>query len=409
MSIPVLLPKLGNSVESSIIAAWLKQPGDPVTEGEVLCTVETDKTTMEVVSPASGVLLSQLAQPGDDVPVQTVIAHIGTPGSAADAVAPGVSPRARATAETRGVSLDGVTGSGPNGRIIERDVPAATGTRTTPVATPVAKAMLASGDYTAPTHGSGPGGIVTKADVLAASAPPIAINDDGVVVPLSPTRKRIAGRMRDSLSQTAQLSMTASADARALQSYRARLKHSDDTTGLRDITLNDLVLCAVARTLPRFPELNATFIDAALRQYTRAHLAFAVDTPRGLLVPVIRDAHTLSLRALAEQTRTLSAACREGRIAAADLSGGTFTVSNLGGFGIEHFTPILNPPQVAILGVGNINLKAVAGDGDGEVRHIPHLGLSLTIDHQVVDGAPAARFLQALTRALSAFDLTLAG
>ena len=239
------------------------------------------------------------------------------------------------------------------------------------------------------------------------AAAQVGAADDGVLVPLSTMRKIIAERMRGSLQNAAQLTMHASADARALQAYRARLKASDAALGLREVTLNDLVLLAVARTLPRFPELNATFKDGALLHYSRAHLAFAVDTPRGLLAPVMRNAESLTLRALSEQARVLIAQCREGAIAPAALSGGTFTVTNLGGFGVESFTPIINTPQVAILGVGNINLKPL--EQNGAVQFIPHLGLSLTIDHQIVDGAPAARFLQAVAQAMGSIELLLAG
>ncbi len=418
MPTPILLPKLGNSVESSIIAAWLKQPGDTVAEGDVVCTVETDKTTMEVVSPAAGVLLTQLAKVGDDVPVQTIIGYVGAEGEGAESAegAKGVegvtaSPRARALAAERGVALAGFVGSGPSGRIIERDVlaaPLAPSPHSAPPApslTPVARAMVESGAYVAPARGTGPGGVVTKDDLIKAAAA-AAPAEDGVLAPLSNMRKIIAERMRGSLHNAAQLTMNASADARALQAYRARLKASDAALGLRNVTINDLVLFAVARTLPHFPDLNATFKDGTLIQFNRVHLAFAVDTLRGLLVPVMRGADALTLRALSEQARALSAQCREGKIAPAALSGGTFTVTNLGGLGIESFTPIINTPQVAILGVGNINLKPI--DQNGTVQFVPHLSLSLTIDHQIVDGAPAAKFLQALAQAIGSIDLLLA-
>ncbi len=212
--------------------------------------------------------------------------------------------------------------------------------------------------------------------------------------------------MRGSLQNTAQLTMNAGADARALLEYRKRLKASDAALGLQNITLNDLVLFVVARMLPMHAALNATFADGELRQYKAVHLGFAVDTPRGLLVPVVRDAGRLTLKQLADETSRLAKRCQEGRATPDDLSAGTFTVTNLGSFGIESFTPILNTPQVAILGVGNINLKPV--EQDGTVSFVPHLGLSLTIDHQVVDGAPAAKFLQAVARSLAQFDLLLA-
>jgi pyruvate dehydrogenase E2 component (dihydrolipoamide acetyltransferase) len=163
---------------------------------------------------------------------------------------------------------------------------------------------------------------------------------------------------------------------------------------------------AVSRTLPQFPELNATFSDDVISQYKNVHLGLAVDTPRGLMVPVICWANTLSLKEIAQEAKRLAAACLDSTISADEMNGGTFTVTNLGSFGIESFTPVLNAPQVAILGVGNINLKPV--ERDGEVQFIPHLGLSLTINHQVVDGAPAARFLQALAQGLAQIELLLA-
>jgi len=224
------------------------------------------------------------------------------------------------------------------------------------------------------------------------------------IIPLRGVRKITAGRMLASLQTSAQLTLTASADARAMQAYRARLKASESTLGLSDISLNDLMLFAVARTLRGFPDLNATLEDDVIRQSATVHLGFAVDSPRGLLVPVIRSAERLTLQALARESQRLIEAA--GKLAPDDLSGGTFTVSNLGAFGVETFTPILNSPQVAILGVGKIDLKPILGDS--EVQFIPHLHLSLTIDHRAVDGAPAARFLHALCRNIAQFDLLLA-
>jgi pyruvate dehydrogenase E2 component (dihydrolipoamide acetyltransferase) len=220
-------------------------------------------------------------------------------------------------------------------------------------------------------------------------------------------RKVIAERMLQSLQTTAQLTIHASADARVLQALRRRFKESPEAMGLRGITINDLVLFAVARTLPAHPALNALFNGTEIHQYRSVHLGVAVDTPRGLMVPVIRAAETLSLRQLSTEARRLAAACLENKITPDELTGGTFTVTNLGAFGVESFTPVLNPPQVAILGVCTIQPKAV--EMDGEVQFIPHIGLSLTINHQVVDGAPAARFLQALGQAIAAIDLLLVG
>ena len=172
------------------------------------------------------------------------------------------------------------------------------------------------------------------------------------------------------------------------------------------MTINDLILLAVSRTLPQYPELNALFANETISLYKNVHLGVAVDTPRGLMVPVIQRANLLSLKQIAVESKRLASACLEGRITPDELSGGTFTVTNLGSLGIESFTPVLNPPQVGILGVGNIQLKPV--EWEGEVRFIPHLHLSLTINHQVVDGAPAARFLQALAQGLAEIELLLA-
>lgn len=467
MPTPVVMPKQGNTVESVIIVDWKKRVGERLEVGDTLCEVETDKATMEVPSPVAGVLLKTLYNVGDEVPVMTTIAWIGEAGEAvpdgeaqaersdevspqpippagasaeAPALAPAqpsdlrpaISPRARHLAERKGVDAAGLTGSGPGGRIIERDVQAALAAQ--PKLTPVAKAMVAEGGYAVPAQGSGPGGRITSKDLVRAAesgradaqavqeaAPPApAVQapapgaqpsplapDEVDIILVKGVRKVIAERMLQSLQTTAQLTLHTSADARALQSLRKRLKESPEAMGLRGITINDLVLFAVARTLPTYPSLNALFYGTEIHQYRSVHLGVAVDTPRGLMVPVIRAAETLSLRRLSAEAKRLAAACLESKITPDELTGGTFTVTNLGAFGVESFTPVLNPPQVAILGVCAIQPKAVETN-DG-IQFIPHLGLSLTINHQVVDGAPAARFLQALGQAIATIDLLLVG
>jgi pyruvate dehydrogenase E2 component (dihydrolipoamide acetyltransferase) len=442
------MPRLGNTVESSIIVRWIKQKGETVAEGEALCEVETDKATLEVPSPVSGTLLEMFFAEGDDVPVMTTIAAIGAPGenveslrpggavSAVPAAAPaeppagrqpaaeqssapaagvevpvvGVSPRARSLAKQKGFDPVGLSGSGPGGRVIERDVLAALAAR--PRMTPLAQAMVSKGEFVAPPKGSGAGGRITSKDLSPAAAPlPAAMPQPGAedeveVVPVRGVRKVIAERMLASMQTTAQLTLNTSADARALLAYRKRLKNSPEALGLQKVTINDLVHFAVSRTLPLFRDLNALFEGDQISLYRAVNLGFAVDTPRGLIVPVIRRADRLSLRQLAAEASRLAAACQDGKASPDDLSGGTFTVTNLGSLGIESFTPVLNPPQVAILGVSSINLKPV--EVDGQVEFVPHLGLSLTINHQVVDGAPAARFLQALGQNLAQLDVLLA-
>jgi pyruvate dehydrogenase E2 component (dihydrolipoamide acetyltransferase) len=466
MATPIPLPKLGNTVESVIVLRWLKQVGDAVRAGESLIEVETDKAAMEVESNADGVLLAQLCKEGDEVLVMVNIAVVGASGedisayttqpsatdaplgvptmdmpvTAADAKngvptipatttrtngAPAgatfISPRARNLAERKGLDPAGIAGSGPEGRIIERDVQAAL--QTQPKLTPLAKSMVEKGGFAPP---EGATGRVTTKDLT----PPVALSADaslgvptagrGVadgksavptdsieVIPLKGARKVIAARMLESLQTTAQLTLNSSADARTLQAFRKRLKASPPEMGLQGVTINDLVLFAVVRTLPRFPDLNALFTGDAVHRYSAVHLGVAVDTPRGLLVPVVRNADGRSLKGLAEATHRLAEAAQSGKITPDEMNGGTFSVTNLGAFGIESFTPVLNPPQVAILGVSNIQLKAV--EVDDKPQLIPHIGLSLTINHQVVDGAPGARFLQALAKAIASIDLLVAG
>lgn len=448
MATVVIMPKQGNTVESCIITAWKKKAGEQVSEGEVLAEVETDKALVEVESPATGTLLELFFAEGDDVPVLTNIAAIGEPGEDVSALRPDgagaeavsaeatpepatpaappvaeapsgsaiiappadetrrrISPRARRLAQQKGVDVSNIQGSGPLGRIVERDVQAALAKQ--PTMTPLAKSMVAGGGYTAPEAGSGLGGRIMAGDLAPAAAEREApAAEEVTVIPVKGVRKIIAERMLESLQSTAQLTLNSSADARALLAYRQRLKGSAEELGLQKVTINDLILLAVSRILPQFPELNALFQEDEIHQYQNVHLGMAVDTPRGLMVPKIRWANKLSLKQISAEGKRLASTCQEGKINPDELSGGTFTVTNLGNLGVESFTPVLNPPEVAILGVGNINLKPI--EVAGEVEFIPHLSLSLTINHQVVDGAPAARFLQALAQGLADVELLLA-
>lgn len=490
MATPVLLPKQGQSVESCLIVEWKKSPGQTVQAGEVLCEVETDKAVMEIESPAAGTLLATFFAAGDLAPVQVNIAAIGEPGESVDHLRPVeamqpeasspetslgeetqaatlaeptpeasspvqedapdqpilISPRARRLADQHGIHVRQLQGTGPGGRIIERDIPvpgrAAPAPRpvtrrpTVPTKpapaqpappppapvtsesarlSPLAKAMVDEGTHTAPPQGSGPRGRVMTRDLQpvavpepaeAASAPapmPGPASGEAIARPLRGIRKRIADRMRESLHNSAQLTLNRTADARALQALRARFKAAEPATGLNAITINDLILYAVARTLPDFPGLNARLENDTVYEYADVHLGFAVDTPRGLLVPVVRTANRISLKDLADQTTALGRSAQDGSIGPDAMADGTFTVTNLGSLGIESFTPILNPPQAAILGVGAIALKAMPREGSsagdtGAVDFVPHIHLSLTIDHQVVDGAPGAHFLHALAQ-----------
>jgi pyruvate dehydrogenase E2 component (dihydrolipoamide acetyltransferase) len=425
MAIPLILPKQGQSVETCAIVGWKKNVGDAVKTGDVLCEVETDKASFEIESPADGTLLAIYREAGSQVPVLETIAMIGKPGekverpaeigaaaavsSSAPALRPSTastieavtslapagrkiaaSPRARAFAAASSVALVGIRGTGPGGRIIERDVKQAIADRgrNAGAAAAAARPRPAAGSQPTPQLAPLPSGDVREMKVTG-------------------VRKLIADRMLASVTTTAQLTLNASADARVLQDFRARFKESPEAMGLRNVTINDMVLFAVSHALRQHPDLNAHFSGDVIRQFANVHLGFAVDTPRGLVVPTIRNAGALGLRAIAEEASRLAAACREGHISPDELAGATFTVTNLGGLGVESFTPVLNPPQVGIIGIGSIVPRATQGAG-GSVSFVPHIGLSLTINHQVVDGAPAARFLQTISGLIARFDLLLA-
>jgi pyruvate dehydrogenase E2 component (dihydrolipoamide acetyltransferase) len=450
----LIMPRQGNTVESCIIVEWKVKEGDSVSADSVVCEVETDKATFEVPAGEQGTVLKLFRAGGDDVPVLEPIAVIGAPGedwsaavagsggnspgaatpqaaaapatvaavAAATAAADGgaISPRARHLADTEGIAAAGIAGTGPGGRIIERDVRAAL--QAGPALTAAAKAALRAGG-TAPALGSGLGGRVTAGDIASfgAAAPgtptAVSVTDPGegavTETPIKGIRKLISDRMLQSLAESAQFTLSANAPAARLQELRARMKGSGENLGLSKITVNDLILFAVSRTLPRFPFMNALKIGDTLKTYERVHLGVAVDTPRGLMVPVIRNANLLSLGQISAEAKRLASACQKGGIKPDELSGSTFTVTNLGSLGVSGFTPVINAPEVAILGVCAIELKPVEAPDDddddcGGIHFLPHIGFSLTINHQVVDGAPAARFLKALGEAVADIDLTLA-
>ncbi len=447
MAKEILMPRQGNTVESCLILEWKKQEGAEVAVNEILCEVETDKATFEIESEESGTLLKILYEEGADVPVLTPIAILGQPGEdissflsaetddepeqAASApekaeksdVRPepvetlnaqlsnhkSISPRARNLASAKGVDWTSIAGSGPEGRVIERDVLAVL-TEKAPLTSAATAALIERG-ITAPASGTGIGGRVTTADLSqkpAVATPVLQAEFPGAFheIPVKGVRKITASRMLESLASTAQVTLNTSADASKLLAYRQRLKASPEEFGLQGITINDLVMYAVSKTLLRFPDLNAHFLGERIREFEHVHLGMAVDSPRGLLVPPVRFADRLSLKQVSQETKRLITACQDGKILPDELSGGTFTMTNLGALGIESFTPVLNPPEVAILGVCAIQPKAVmVGD---DVRHVPHIALSLTFNHQAVDGAPAARFLKELCTALANFDLLLA-
>ena len=434
MATPVIMPKQGQSVESCIITKWHKAKGDAVNEGDMLFTYETDKATFDEEAKVSGTMLDIFFEEGDDVPCLLNVCVIGAEGESTaefkpageqedtheeaaasevkEEVIPAVvtenksgvlkaSPRARNLAEKSGVDVSEALPTGPDGRIIERDVVSLIES---------GKGFLSSAKdgYVPGMQGTGIGGRVSVSDLEApvaapAAAAPVAETRE---VPISNIRKVIARAMHESLSSMAQLTLNTSFDATEIMAYRAKVKANREKLGLADITLNDIVLYAVSRVLLNHEDINANFTGDKMIYFSRANLGMAVDTPRGLMVPTIFAASDKSLDQIATESKELAAACQSGTVNPDSLKGGSFTVTNLGSLGIESFTPVINPPQTAILGVDTITTGV--REVGGEIKTYKKMGLSLTFDHRAVDGAPAARFLKDLVHALENFSILLA-
>ena len=298
-----------------------------------------------------------------------------------------ISPRARHLAERTDADLSRAVPTGPNGRIIERDVNALLDKGFTNADKAEVKAEAAP---------------AAKAEAPAAKPENTAEYTD---VRLPNIRKVIARSMHASLSNMAQLTLNSSFDATQIMAYRKMLKANAEALGMNNITLNDIVLYAVAKTIPAFRDLNAHYLDdkEIIRYFNTVNLGIAVDTERGLLVPTVFGAEKLSLNDLAGEAKSVITAAQKGQISPDKLKGASFTVTNLGAMGIESFTPVINPPQTGILGVGAVTYRVKA---DGSTY--PAMGLSLTFDHRALDGAPAAKFLKALCDNLANFNLLLA-
>ena len=410
MATEILMPRQGQSVESCIIIQWNVAEGDDVTEGDSLCEVETDKATFEVESTCSGTVLSILYDVDSDVEVLKPIAIIGSsnedissliqekPETASEknidenkSSAPiisssnntkivvdntkhttekifpsnvGASPRAKKTASEKNIDLSIIKGTGPLGRVIARDV-------------------------------------ITFSENN--SAKKITLGDF-TEIPAKGVRKIISERMLASLHSSAQLTINSSADAQKVLDLRKLFKNSDNAE-FNNISINDLILFIVTKTLTRHKEFNSHWENNSLKKYDDVHIGFAVDTPRGLMVPVLKNADKLSLPELSKEAKRLASSCVDGKINPDELIGATFTVTNLGSMGIESFTPVLNLPEVAILGICSIYPKPFYKDE--EVCFSPHMGLSLTFNHCATDGAPAAKFLSDIKNSISSVDAIL--
>ena len=398
------MPKAGITVESCIIGEWVKHVGDQVKIGDILFTYETDKASFECESTAEGELLAIFFEEGDEVVCLENVCAVGPHGEPTDCLKPGaapavveavveaapvaaveaapvvaaktgapVSPRAAKLAAANGLDASLIPGSGPNGRVMEKDVEKA----------------IASGIATAPK--------------AAAAA---VVENEYEDIKFSGIRRAISKSMTTSLHTMAQLTHNTSFDASAILAYRKQLKAMGGEYA--GITLGDIVLYAVSRTLLNHPDLNANMLDDnSIRHFKHVNLGVAVDTPRGLMVPTIFAADTLSLLEISKAVKELAAQCRDGAISPDKLSGGSFTVSNLGNMGVESFTPVINPPQTGILGVCGTT-DCVRKGANGEIELYPAMGLSLTYDHRAVDGTPAAKFQKELGTNLENFTALLA-
>lgn len=472
MATIVKMPQRGLSEESALLAEWHVKIGDQVSVGDLLFVIETDKTTFEVESEVSGTVLKLLYKEYDEVPVQEAVCIIGAEDEALnlseyqqeaisnevnsntpvtpdeetidEALIEGksndfdaiivqdnintkakISPRAKALALKKSIDYRQAKASGPEGRIIERDI----------------ISMLESGPFVSSAArdgyygleigngldsgletglGTGLGQRITTADLerqdeslkKVPEKPFMNPSDDNLVekkfesIKLSQTRKVISKNMLKSLETTAQLTLNVSFDATALLAYRQQVKDRNESMNLSNISINDMILFAVSRTVKNHKALNAHLLGDEMHLYEHVHLGVAVDTDRGLMVPTLSYCDMKSLDVISKELRVLAAECREGTINPDHLRGGTFTVTNLGSLGIESFTPILNAPQTGILGVGTI--VNMPKEVQGKIVLYPSMFLSLTMDHRALDGAAAARFLKELRENLEKFSLLLA-
>ncbi len=450
MATVIIMPKQGQSVESCILTEMKKKKGDTVAVGDILFSYETDKASFEEEAKVAGTVLDVFFDDGDEIPVLTNVMVIGNEGESTEEFRPGadsgaaapaaaettsaaaatptaapaataeptvaaakpataagtspVSPRARVLAAKEAIDASALQGSGPHGRVIERDVRAAMAA--TPKLTPLAKAIAKETGAAAPETGSGLAGMVKGADMGALKNSVYA--SDSEIKPLSNMRKLIAKAMYASLQNSAQLTHHLSADARGILALRKKVKKAVENGYPTNITLNDMVCMAVIRALKKFPQVNAHFLGDSVRLFSKVHLGLAVDTERGLMVPVVKNADDLSIQGLANQLKEVANACKKGSIDPDLLSSeaASFTVSNLGNYGVEIFTPVINLPQVAILGVNTIvpRPKDIGGD---VYAFVPHIGLSLTYDHRALDGGEATRFVKEIANEIETLDFDL--
>ena len=407
MAFEIKMPQLGLTMEEGTVAQWLKQEGDTVAKGDVLLEITTDKLTSEIESEADGVLLKIVAKEGEDVPVKGLLGYIGeageTVGDAAPAAAPAaaapapaevpaaapapapaakadgsrirISPLARKTAAKLGVDYQNLTGSGPSGRIVQKDILAAAEAAKQQPA-PVAEAPAA-------------------APAPAAKSGELELMDGDEVVKLAGMRKVVAERMAKSAREIPTVTQNVKIDVTKLVAFR---KQINETSGQK-FSMNDFILKAVANALRANPHILVSIDGNQIIKRAHVNLGMAVALDDGLIVPVIRDADKLSLSQISATAKDLAVRARENKLAMDEYKGSTFTISNLGMFGVETFDPIINQPDAGILGVCAVQDELDMDDG-GKIFKKQVMRISFTFDHRLIDGAVAAKFELAIKELL---------
>jgi pyruvate dehydrogenase E2 component (dihydrolipoamide acetyltransferase) len=390
MAIPITIPRLGWNMEEGSFAGWLKRDGDEVKAGEIIFSVEGEKATEEIESLDSGILRIAPEGPntGDRLAVGAVIGYLLQPGETAPA-------RVATKLDTAPFLQAHASDSSAESK--QAEIPVASPTRARrPVGSPRARRVARELQVNwTKLSGSGAAGRIRERDVRAAAMARAAC-PSGQEVPLGPIRRVIAERMMTGSHSAAPVTLTTTADGVNLVNLRRQFKAVAQPTGEAVPTYTDILLKLTAAALQTHPLLNACWTDDRIITYAGIHIGIAVDTEAGLLVPVVRDVSTLSLKQLAACARDLADRARQRKLSPEEMQGGTFTVTNLGAYGIDAFTPIVNRAQSAILGVGRIQRRPAVRNEAIVIRD--EITLSLTFDHRVVDGAPAARFLQTLSR-----------
>lgn len=408
MAIEITVPKLGLTMEEATLVSWAVEPGAKVQEEEIVLVLETDKVTYEMPSPGTG-LLHPVVPPGQTIQVGQVLGYLAAdeaelkkleaehPAAEVGEVAPAAEAQAPAASAASSAASAPAAEAAPQGGRVK--------------ASPLARAMAKEhGLDLSRIQGSGPGGRIVRADILraleegipeqapaAASAPTVAQDELALTaaqeIPISGVRKVIFQNMHASLQTQAQLTLQTEASAAGLMDLRRRLNARYEKEGLK-VSFNAIIIKAVAQALRVHPGLNASTDGQVIRIWNQVHVGVAMDLGDGLVVPKVRNCQVKGIKAISQELDELVAKAREKKLMPDDLAGGTFTITNLGAWDIDHFTPIVNPPESAILGVGRIQEKPVVRDG--QVVAEPRLGLSLTIDHRIIDGAPGAAFLKTL-------------